>query len=127
MRTPPPWATRSAPARPVSPGWAAIAGAVCGLGAGVLVPQAVFFEVFLGVSVGAALALMVPRARGLLGLAVIGFVIGDIVYTIALQASQHFPNGAWPTHFEQANILVWVAIVFLGADAVVELVRRFRR
>lgn len=92
-----------------------------------LVPQAVFFEVFLGVSVGAALALMVPRARGLLGLAVIGFVIGDIVYTIALQASQHFPNGAWPTHFEQANILVWVAIVFLGADAVVELVRRFRR
>ncbi len=114
-------------ARPVAPGWSAIIGAVCGLGAGVLVPQAVFFAVFLGVSVGVALALTMPRARGLLGLAVIGFVIGDIAYTISLQASQHFPNGAWPTHFEQANILVWVAIVFLGADAVVELVRRFRR
>ena len=43
-----------APATKVSPGLAAIVAAVCGLGAGVLVPQAVFFEVFLGVAVGVA-------------------------------------------------------------------------
>ncbi len=108
------------------PGLAAVLAAVCGLGAGVLVPQAVFFAVFLGVALGVALTLIVPRARGLLGLAVVGFAMGGVVYTLVLQADQHFPSGAWPTHFEQANILVWIAIVFLGADAVVDLVRRRR-
>jgi hypothetical protein len=114
-------------ARALSPGVAAILAAVCGLVAGVLVPQAVFFEVFLGVAVGVALALIVPRTRGLLSLAVLGFTVGGVIYIISLQASQRFASGAWPTHFEQANILIWVAIVFLGADGVVELVRRRRR
>ena len=116
-----------ATARAVTPGLAAVLAAVCGLGAGVLVPQAVFLAVFLGVALGVAVALIVPRARGLLGLAVVGFAIGAIVYSIVVQATQHFPSGAWPTHFEVANELVWTAIVFLGADAVVELVRRLRR
>jgi hypothetical protein len=44
------------------------------------------------------------------------------------QAAEHFFfGGGWPSEFEPANMLVWTAIVFLGADAVVELVRRFRR
>jgi hypothetical protein len=116
-----------ATARVVTPGLAAVSAAVCGLGAGVLVPQAIFFAVFLGVALGVAVAFIAPRARGLLGLAVVGFTIGAIVYSIVLQATQHFPSGAWPTHFEVANELVWTAIVFLGADAVVELVRRLRR
>jgi hypothetical protein len=114
-------------ARSLSPGVAAILAAVCGLGAGVLVPQAVFFEVFLGVAAGVALALIVPRARGLLSLAVLGFTVGGVLYIISLQSSQRFASGAWPTHFEQANILIWVAVVFLGADGVVELIRRRRR
>jgi hypothetical protein len=108
-------------------GLAAVIGAVCGLGAGILVPQAVFFVVFLGVAAGVAVALRVPRLRGLLAVAVLGFTAAGVIYTIVLQKTQRFPSGAWPTHFEQANILVWVAIVVLGADAVVELVRRFRR
>jgi hypothetical protein len=116
-----------ATARALTPGLAAVVAAVCGLAAGVLVPQAIFFAVFLGVALGVAVAFLAPRARGLLGLAVVGFTIGAIVYSIVLQATQHFPSGAWPTHFEVANELVWTAIVFLGADAVVELVRRLRR
>ena len=116
-----------ATARALTPGLAAVLAAVCGLAAAVLVPQAIFFAVFLGVALGVAVAFIAPRARGLLGLAVVGFAVGAIVYSIVLQATQHFPSGAWPTHFEVANELVWTAIVFLGADAVVELVRRLRR
>ena len=101
--------------------------ACAGSAAGVIVPQAIFLEGFLGVGVGVALALIVPRLRGLLAVAVVGFAVGAVVYTIVRQATQHFPSGAWPMHFEEANELVWMAIVFLGADAVVEVVRRLRR
>jgi hypothetical protein len=110
------------------PAWsAAVVGAVCGLGAAVLVPQSAFLAIFVGVAGGVALALIVPRLRGLLGLAVVGFAAGAVLYTLVTQATEHFPPGGWPSHFETANVLVWTAIVFLGADAVVELVRRFRR
>ena len=71
--------------------------------------------------------LIVPRTRGLLGIAVIGFALGAVVYIIVLQATQRFASGAWPIHFELADELVWIAIVLLGADAVVELVRRRQR
>jgi hypothetical protein len=114
-------------ARAVPPWIAAVLAAVCGLGAGVIVPQTSFFPTFVGVAAGVTLALSVPRARGLLALAVVGFAGGGVVYIIVQQATQHFPSGGWPTHFEEANVLVWTAIVFLGADAVVELVRRSRR
>ncbi len=116
-----------ADAHAVPPGLAAVIGAVCGLGAGVLVPQAVFLAVFLGVALTVALALIVPRARAVLALAVVGFATAAVIYTIVWQATQHFASGAWPIHFEEANILVWTAIVFLGADAVVELIRHYRR
>jgi len=53
-----------ADAKAVTPGLAAVLAAVCGLGAGVIVPQATFFAVFLGVALGVAVALIVPRARG---------------------------------------------------------------
>jgi arabinofuranan 3-O-arabinosyltransferase len=113
--------------RPLSPVLATVLAAVCGLAAGVLVPQAIFLEGFLGVGVGVAVALIVPRLRGLLAVAVVGFAGSAVVYTLVRQATQHFPSGAWPMHFEDANELVWIAIVFLGADAVIEVVRRLRR
>jgi hypothetical protein len=113
--------------RPLSPVLATVLAAVCGLAAGVLVPQAIFLEGFLGVGVGVALALIVPRLRGLLAVAVVGFAGSAVVYTLVRQATQHFPSGAWPMHFEDANELVWMAIVILGADAVIEVVRRLRR
>jgi hypothetical protein len=59
--------------------------------------------------------------------AVVGFSVAAVVYTLVVQATNRFPSGGWTAHFEQANVLVWTAIVFLGADAVVELVRRLRR
>ncbi len=115
------------PARRLSPGLAVVVASVCGLVAGVLVPQAVFFNVFVGVALAVGVVLIVPRTRGLLGIAVIGFALGAVVYIIVLQATQHFASGAWPIHFELADELVWTAIVLLGADAVVELVRRRQR
>jgi fructose-specific phosphotransferase system IIC component len=106
---------------------AGVVAAVCGLGAGILVPQPGFLPTFVGVVVGVTLALVVPRSRGLLAVVVVGFAAGGVVYTIVHQATEHFPSGGWPAHFESANVLVWTAIVFLGADAVVEVVRRLRR
>jgi hypothetical protein len=107
---------------------AAMVGVVYGLVAAIIVPQAGFLAIFLGVAGGVTLALMVPRARGLLGLAVVGFAIAAVLYILLRQAAEHFFfGGGWPSEFEPANMLVWTAIVFLGADAVVELVRRFRR
>jgi len=106
---------------------AGVVGAACGLLAGLIVPQAAFVAIFLGVTLCTAASLAVPRLRGLLGLVVIGFAVGAVVYIVVTQASQHFPSAGWTGHFEPANVLVWTAVVFLGADAVVELVRRLRR
>jgi arabinofuranan 3-O-arabinosyltransferase len=107
---------------------AAMVGVTYGLVAAILVPQAGFLAIFLGVAGGLTLALVVPRTRGLLGLAVMGFATAAVLYILVRQAAQHFFfGGGWPSEFEPANMLVWTAIVFLGADAVVELVRRLRR
>jgi hypothetical protein len=107
---------------------AAMVGAIYGLAAALIVPQAGFLAIFLGVAGGVTLALAVPRTRGLLGLAVVGFATAAVLYILVRQGVERFfLGGAWPSEFETANMLVWTAIVFLGADAVVELVRRMRR
>jgi hypothetical protein len=33
-------------------------------------------------------------------------------------------TGSWASHYDAASNLAWAAVVFLGADAVTELVRR---
>jgi arabinofuranan 3-O-arabinosyltransferase len=116
-----------ADSRPVAPWLAGVVAAVCGLVAAAIVVPPAFLAIFVGVTVCVAVSLMVPRARGLLAVVVVGFSVAAVVYTLVVQATNRFPSGGWTSHFEQANVLVWTAIVFLGADAVVELVRRFRR
>jgi len=113
--------------RALSPALGGVVGAATGLAAAIVVPPPAFLAVFVGVALFVVLALVVPRARGLLAVAVVGFAAAGAVYTVTRQASQHFPSGGWPIHFEAANIMVWAAIVLLGADAVVELARRRRR
>ena len=77
------------------------------------------------VGVGTVVALLVPRTRFLLGLAAAGLVAAAGGYVLVVQAHQHFDaSGTWPTHFETAGALVWAGVVFLGADATVESVRR---
>ena len=127
MEDVPTMANPFAEGREITPALAAVVAAATGFVAAVLVPPPAFLAIFAGVALAMLAALVIPRARGLLALAVVGFAVGGAAYTVAKQASQHFPPGGWPVHFEAANVLVWTAIVFLGADAVVELLRRRRR
>jgi hypothetical protein len=81
-----------------------------------------------GAIVGAATiaTLMIPRARMLLGMAAAACVLAAGIYVVARQGSAHIPaGGSWPSQFELANSLAWAGVVFLGADATVEVVRRW--
>jgi hypothetical protein len=95
-----------------------------GVGAAVVTP-------WVGVLVGAAtlLVLVAPRWRGVLSLVPAIALAGCGAYIAAKQFHTHLPaTFEWPTFFWQVRTLGWIAIVFLAADALVEIVRtRSRR
>lgn len=71
--------------------------------------------------------LLVPRLRLLLGVAAAGCVLAAGIYVLAHQGAAHVTaNGSWPSNFGLASSLTWAGVVFLGADATVEVVRRWR-
>jgi hypothetical protein len=91
------------------------------------VVAAVIARPLTGLIVGVAtlIALLVPRLRILLGLAAVGLMIAAGTYTVVEQAHVHAAlTGSWASHYDEASNLAWAAVVFLGADAVTELVRR---
>jgi len=62
----------------------------------------------------------------LLGMAAAACVLAAGIYVVARQGSAHIPaGGSWPSQFELTNSLAWAGVVFLGADATVEVVRRW--
>jgi hypothetical protein len=82
-----------------------------------------------GLAVGAAtvVALLVPRLRVVLGLVAIAAVAGAGAYVAFHQhAAQVPPGGNWTLDFNAASRLAWAGVVFLGADAVVDVVQRRR-
>jgi hypothetical protein len=82
----------------------------------------------LAVGVASVVVLLVPRLRILLGLAAVAGIAAAGWYTAAHQAALHVPaDGSWPLSFQTASNLAWAGVVFLGADAVVEVVLRRRR
>jgi arabinofuranan 3-O-arabinosyltransferase len=104
--------------------WVALIAAVAvgGVGTAIAAPAT-------GLAAGAAtgIVLLVPRLRALLGLAAVAGVVAAGVYTAAHQAAVHAPvNGSWPLYFGTASQLAWVGVVFLGADAVVDVLMRRR-
>jgi hypothetical protein len=42
------------------------------------------------------------------------------------QYRYRYPPGGWPTEFNRASTLIWGAILLVGADAALEMVRRLR-
>lgn len=110
------------------PPWVALpVGVVCGLVSALLVPPGAFPFVFLGVGAAVFLALLSPPARGIFAVGAVGLAVAAVVYILVTQSSRHYPgNGSWPSQFEAANVLVWVAVLLLAADTVVDLVRRRR-
>ncbi len=78
------------------------------------------------VGVATLISLLVPRVRVVLGLAAIGLLIAAGTYTVVEQShlGDAAVGGGWATYFGAASNLAWAAVVFLGADAVVELISR---
>jgi arabinofuranan 3-O-arabinosyltransferase len=81
----------------------------------------------LGVGVATGVVLVLPRLRVLLALgALVGMVAGG-AYVVIHQHTERVPaGGQWPAAFATAATLVWVGVVFLGADAVVDVLQRRR-
>ena len=85
------------------------------------------------VPVGAAIAAATAAAlsfrwlRGLLTLGAVGLLADGVVKVVAGQATHPIPESSnWPPAYNGAALLVWMAVVTLGADAVVVTARRWR-
>ncbi len=108
-----------------STGWrgAVVTGVVCGLVAAFISAPLIGGLVGIGVVV----VLRVPRLRLLLGGVATLLILGTGMYIIIRQgvdATQ--PNGGWPSEFGGADGLAWAGVLFLGADAVLEIRDRLR-
>jgi arabinofuranan 3-O-arabinosyltransferase len=94
---------------------------VCGFAAGAIAAPLTG----LAVAVGIALVLRRPRWRLALGTVAVVCVVATGIFIVVSQGVDPKPaNGGWPNAFGTANAIVWVGMLFLGADAVVELVIR---
>ena len=82
-----------------------------------------------GLVVGAAtiVVLLVPRLRIVLGLGAIAGIVASGAYVAIHQAQLHVvANGTWTMSFSVAAQLAWAGVVFLGADAVVDVISHRR-
>ena len=75
-----------------------------------------------------AAAVALKWLRGIVTLAAVGLFIVGSVSVVAGQALHAIPESSnWPSAYETAALLIWMAVVALGADAVVSTARRWRR
>ncbi len=83
----------------------------------------------LPAALATGLVLRRPRWRPLLGaIAAAAVVAVGVVVVISQLVAPQPATGGWPSAHEAADALVWVGVLFLAADAVVELVTgRVRR
>jgi hypothetical protein len=82
---------------------------------------------WIGVAVGVATAgaLRWPRARAVLTIgSVVAFCLAA-AYVVVQQLRHDYPTiASWPSRFEDVADLAWLAVFLLGADVVVQWVRR---
>ena len=79
----------------------------------------------LVVFAASGVVLRFPKTRLLLGLAAAGCLLGLGVYVTIRQSVFHFQaNGGWPARFDNTTGLAWAAVLFLVADAAIELIMR---
>jgi hypothetical protein len=75
--------------------------------------------------VATALALVVPQLRGVVSLAALGLLVAAAVSVVHGQVVHPLPESSdWPGAYRPAGTLVWIAVVLLGVDGVVESARR---
>ena len=107
----------------VRPAWPPAVAA--GLAAGAL--AAAVSAPWWGAAVAAVVVAgcLVRPARAVAALGAAGLVVSSAAVLAVRQARHHFPaDGNWPSHMGMAHTLVWGAVLLVGADVVVEAVRR---
>jgi len=73
-------------------------------------------------------ALVVPQARLLTALLAVGLLVAAAVSVVKGQAQHPVPESSnWASAYDNAGVMVEMAVVFLGADAMVEAARRAAR
>jgi hypothetical protein len=98
------------------------------VGAGVLAAAIASPTVGVAVGVAVAVSLSLRRARWLLTLAAFGLLAVAAASVVVDQATSHLPAGAdWPASFTWQVTVTWAAVACLGADAVVQVLRRAGR
>ncbi len=96
-----------------------VAALTGGAAAGICAPL-----VGLAAGVATLAALLVPQARLVTAGAAVGLLAAAGVLVVRGQALHPLPESSnWPAAFASAGLLVWMAVVFLGADAVAETAR----
>jgi hypothetical protein len=92
---------------------ALVSGAVAGAVTGPLVG--------LAVGIAIAVALFVRPVRAVISLVAVGLLVAGALSVIIGQGLHPIAESAyWPDVYQSAAVMVWMAVVFLGADAVVE-------
>jgi len=92
-------------------------GVIAGLIATPLVGLVVF--------TASGVVLRFPKTRLFLGLAAAGCLFGLGVYVTLRQSVFHFQaNGGWPARFDNTAGIAWAAVLFLVADATIEIIMR---
>jgi len=73
-------------------------------------------------------ALLVPQARCLTALLAVGLLVAAAVSVVKGQAQHPIPESSnWASAYDNAGVMVEMAVVFLGADAMVEAARAAAR
>ena len=110
-----------------SPGRLPSVGATVAAALGAAVVAGFASRPWIGVVVGlaTAAALRWPRARAVLTIgSVVAFGLAA-AYVVVQQARHGYPTiASWPSRFEDVADLAWLAVFLLGADVVVQWVRR---
>jgi hypothetical protein len=82
----------------------------------------------LAAGVAVAVALLVPQVRAVTAVVAVGLLLAAGVTVVAGQVLHPVPESSdWASAYDRAGVLVWMAVVFLGADAVVETARSMVR
>jgi hypothetical protein len=117
--------TLALPFRSKGPPATRLVAVVCGIVTGAVAGSIASAVTGLAVGVAVVLVLLVPRLRIVLGVvAIAGIAAAGAYVAIHQHADQVPPGGDWTMSFGTASGLAWAGVVFLGADAVVDVVGR---
>jgi hypothetical protein len=94
------------------------------LGSGLVAGVASRPWIGLLVAAGVGAALWWPRARALLTVGSVGALGVAVLYVVVQQGRYKYPTiYNWPSNFNSVADVAWLAVMLLGADALVHLVR----